>query len=270
MNCAEFNEQLAAYVLGALEQAEMAEMRRHLAQTGEHEGCIESLERAEQAAAELGLALAPVAPSERVWRGIERQLNAPVTVRKSITWREGLAYSIAAAAAAFLVIANDRRAHEHERAEHSEQLLASALSAAAERDQCRKELEALRDSRAPSTRDALALLEKPSTQLVVLAPLPGKTYHASAIVNLAEGRTFVVASAMPRPPDKDFQLWVIRGKEAPVPAGLMHTSPDGSAVGEVDPKALQGDRPNAIAISLEPLGGAATPTEVIAAGAVSG
>jgi anti-sigma-K factor RskA len=271
VNCVDFKQDIAAYVLGALEPDEMAAMDRHLVETTTHEGCRDALAQAEASAAELALLAKPIAPSERVWHEIERRVARPNPVRPPARWREAMAWSLTAAAAAALLVVNDQRVREGARAIKSEQLLASASSAAAERDLCLQQLESLRgESRASLVRDAMVLLEKPATRVVALTPAAGGAYRASAVVNVAERRAIILASALPAIAGKDFELWVIRGKDAPVPAGFMRAGADGAALGEIDPAVLAGPAPDAFAVSVEPLGGRPAPTEVIMSGALHG
>ena len=55
-------------------------------------------------------------------------------------------------------------------------------------------------------------------------------------------------------------------EEAPIAAGFLQDAVDGTAYGEVDPAVLTAGLPDAFAISLEPKGGSAAPTEVVLVG----
>ena len=79
MTCAEFKELAAALALDALEPDERAMARAHLAEPIPHEGCAESLGRAEAAARLLPGALSDKPPRDRVWRWIEARF----------AWRRG-------------------------------------------------------------------------------------------------------------------------------------------------------------------------------------
>src|SRR5438309_681860 len=124
--------------------------------------------------------------------------------------------------------------------------------------------------RSTHKREAIALLENPSTKVIALAPVAGKAYRASAIVNLAERRAIVLASSMRRVSERDFELWVIRGKNAPAPAGFLHAAGEGVDIGEIDAALLGDPELDAFAVSLEPLGGRPAPTEVLMVGALHG
>ncbi len=271
MKCSEFKEQVGAYALGSLSRLESARMDQHLAEQSEHEGCRDELERARVAVAKLAFTLAPVAPGEHVWERIVRRLAARVEEGKTRRgrWREPLAWAIAAAALVALAIVNDERGKTAERAQRAEDRLTMAESGLAERDRCRQELDRMKNGSALQ-RDAVALLERPGTRVVTLKGIGGRAFQASAVVNLADRRAIVVSSSAPVVADKDLELWVIRGKDAPVPAGFLHRVDGGVAFGEIDREALKNGAPDAIAISLEPLGGRPTPTEVVMAGALGG
>jgi len=219
--------------------------------------------------------LEPMRPRDRVWQAIESRLEgSPAPKRAPARWREWAAWVVAAGFVSAFFFVNDERAKQVARAERGDQVLAEtngrlaeARAGLAERDRCLKELESMKEGTILK-REAIALLEKSSTQVVALAPVAGKTSSASAIVNLAEKRAIVISSSMPRIADKDFELWVIHGpKDAPVPAGFMHAAGGGIEVGEID-SALLGSKTDTFAISLEPLGGRPTPTEVLVAGSL--
>ncbi len=269
MNCSEFKEQVGAYAVGALSTEETAAMDAHLAQTIAHEGCQEALLRAQRAAGALSLALPPVHPGEHVWPAIESRVGKPDSPARRTPFprREILAWCLAAAAAAFAVRAFREREELVERVKRTDQHLTDLIG---ERARCLNALETMKAGYALK-HDALALLDKPSTRVVPLAPVAGKPFRASAIVNLAERRAIVVSSSMPRQAGKDFELWVIRGKNHPPdPAGFLRTAEGGVEIGEIDPRLLGGPEPHTFAVSIEPLGGRPTPTEVLVAGALHG
>ncbi|HEV8325447.1 MAG TPA: anti-sigma factor, partial [Myxococcota bacterium] len=184
----------------------------------------------------------------------------------------------AAAAAAALVWVWQGRAELEDAADEAERHLTSLRGADTARADCVRALDALRDDVALH-RDAVALLAEPTTRVVAFAPQPGKaSYRASAIVGAGEhGRAIVLASAVARASGKAYQLWVIRGKAPPVPAGFLrvldgggHGGGTGMAIGEIDPAVLGAGPADAFAVSLEPDGGSESPTEVLLVGALKG
>jgi anti-sigma-K factor RskA len=271
VRCEDYKEQVGAYALGALTPLQSAEMEQHLAESLDHEGCRDELDRARLTVAKLAYSLAPVAPGERVWSQIEQHIrhrSGRASARAS-SWREAAAWAIAALAIVALVLVNGERSKLGERLGNSESLLASAQAGLAERDRCIKELEQLK-SGTSLERDAVALLELPATKVIALKPVGGRVYQASAIVNLEQGRAIIVSTAMPASAEEDLELWVIRGKAAPEPAGFLRHFANGVVLGEVDRQVLQRGAPDALAVSLEPLGGRPTPTEVLLAGVLGG
>jgi len=268
MNCAEFLEQVGAWALGALEPDERAAMEQHLATAGAHQGCREAAERARATAARLPDALPPVRPGENVWRGIEAQLGAaggaarPPRGRGVWVAAAVLGWVAAAAALVALWIVYGQRADEEERAGRLEVALAAAGGAGDERDACKRALETLRDASALE-RDAVALLERPTTMVMAMKPEVGKeAYRASVVASLEDKRAIVVATALPAAPGHDYQLWIMRGDKA-VAAGMLHRMETGMAVGEIDRDLLAGGMPEWFAVSLETAGGVAAPTNVL-------
>jgi anti-sigma-K factor RskA len=78
------------------------------------------------------------------------------------------------------------------------------------------------------------------------------------IFNPEQRKTMVLVSALAPAVGKDYELWVIREKTAPIPAGTFKPGPDGRAIHPV-PADLSGN-PGTLAITLEPEGGSRQPT----------
>jgi anti-sigma-K factor RskA len=262
VTCAEAIELAAADALGALEPEERAALEAHLAGPGPHQGCPEAVDRARATAAELARALPEVKPDPGVWRAIEARTGS---ARRRAVWFGPAGWAAAAAAAiALAVLQVDRQAARREREEASRAL----AQAEVDRDQLRTQLQAFADA-AALQQEALALLDRAGTRLVPLAPQPGQTARGVAIVNAGEGRAIIASSTLPPQPGKTYQLWVIRGSAPPVPAGFLQATARGAA-GEVDPALLRGAPPDALAVSLEPIGGSPSPTQVLLVGRVAG
>jgi anti-sigma-K factor RskA len=258
VNCEEVREAAGAYALGALEPDEARELERHLADSGPHQGCREAVERARATALSLaaGATAPPVRPSPGLWRAIEARTGEGTEVGAR-RW----AWGAAAAAAVAVIVAGS--AYVELRRER-----VAAEAAARERDVARADLAELRGARGLEG-EALALLDRPGARLVPLEAQPGQAGRAVAILDPAGGRAFVVSSSLPPQPGKDYQLWVIRGAAAPLPAGFLRRAERGAA-GEIDPALLRGAPPDALAVSLEPTGGSPAPTQVLLVGKVSG
>jgi hypothetical protein len=74
MTCEEFKETAPAYALSALEVAELAACKRHLAQSGPHRGCREAADAARQVTVRLATALPARPPSPRLWPAIAARI----------------------------------------------------------------------------------------------------------------------------------------------------------------------------------------------------
>jgi anti-sigma-K factor RskA len=271
MNCTDFKEQVGAWALGALSSAEAREMEDHLASLSKHEGCQRALDQARLTAAQLSLSLPAARPGEKVWPAIEsrvgdsraKQQSAPKG--RKLPYKEALFWAIAAGMAATIHLVNQDRNQQAERANKNEKLLTEARGLLGQHERCLHDLQEMKGN-VSLQRDAIALLQSPGTKVVALEPTQsGSPYRGSAIVNLAEHRTIIVSSALPRFRDQDFELWVIRGSNAPVPAGLMHQGEEGITVGEIGGNLLEGAPPDTFAVSREAKGGSATgkPSEAI-------
>jgi anti-sigma-K factor RskA len=252
VTCEEFLELADGYVLGALDAEERAECERHLAEPA-HRGCEAAVDRARATVAALAASLPAARPGGAVWRAIEARAGFEVRPRRA-AW---LGWAAAAAAALFLVLWQGSR-------REAERQLEAALGArqAQERERAALEAEvaALRLAGVPP-RQLAALLDEPGSRVVRLAALPGRAGQATAVVNLAARRAVIVTSTLAPQPGKDWQLWVIRGTTAPIPAGFLRFTAPGVALAEIDP-ALLTAAPDAFAVSLEPAGGSPAPTEV--------
>ena len=263
MTCAEFKELAAVLALGALDPTERAAAEAHLAEAS-HEGCFEALQQASAGMEALARTLPAPRPDAGIWRVIEARV-APgsgigprdtfSTYARFLSW----AAAVAAVFVLFAAGARERRLHA-----------AAVASVEREKQQCLGELSSLRGE-AEAQRSAIALLQSPTTQVVSFAPQPsGGGLGARALVDLAARKAMVLSSALAPRAGKDFELWIIRGKEAPVPAGLLRAGQSGTVLASIDPQLLAGGA-DALAVSVEPAGGSPTgaPTgDVVLVGAL--
>ena len=240
MTCAEFKELAAAFALGGLDPAEQAAAEAHLAEAA-HEGCFEALRQASAGLEALARTLPAPRPAAEIWRAIEAQ----VVPRGGVSPREAIAWTAAAAAVVLLFTggARERRLHA-----------AAVAGVEREKQQCLGELSSMRGE-VEAQRSAIALLQSPSTQVVSFAPqAAGGGLGARALVDVAARKGMVLSSALAPRAGKDFELWIIRGKEAPVPAGLLRAGQSGTVLASIDPRLLAGGA-DALAVSVEPQGG---------------
>jgi hypothetical protein len=158
MTCVEFQEIAALFAAGALDPPERSAAEAHLLEPT-HQGCLEALRRASDAWDAVGRSLPPLRPDERVWQGIAARIEQRPRAAAVRTWA---GWAVAAALALALVGLTSARI----RAERRASVLAAA---AAERDQCARDLAEARSETALQ-REALALLAAPATQVFALAP----------------------------------------------------------------------------------------------------
>ncbi len=122
-----------------------------------------------------------------------------------------------------------------------------------------KTLVGLRESLDAQAR-ALRVLGGPRTLSASLAPKEGFGGAGRVHVDAETGEGAVVlAGVEPLPPDKVYELWVLRGDNPPEPAGLL----TGAGPAVYVTQLAKVDRPGevkAFAISIEPAGGSKSPT----------
>jgi anti-sigma-K factor RskA len=261
VRCSEFKESAWAYALGTLEANERAELDRHLAEPIAHEGCRAELDRAFRTTSAISDMAPAVQPPADAWSKIESRIasegQAKVLPMRRKGWAPFVAAFAAAAAAAFVVLFAKAWTYRNAVIEKNEQL--SRMSGVVtERDACRQELEAMRQS-SEMQRAALALLELPATRLV---PLTGSQTpsRGNALLNMEQQKALVLITALAPTVGKDYELWVIRKGSPPVPAGILKPGRDGKVIAEVKPELLRAGRPDTFAVTVEPLGGSPAPT----------
>lgn len=292
MKCAEFHDQAPAYALDALPEEERLACLHHLTAEGPHEGCDELVARYARTVGELSALVVPVAVPASAWRVIEARLGlagepsnvvpidasparspTPVDGKpKALAgrWREGIAWAAAAAALLAALWSHQTAQRTASTAERERETIEQALSNTSQqlaseqrtRADCSAALAQLTRHNALG-RDAVSLLEHPETKLTPMAPVGAETYRATALFNPTTKRALVISSTVTQVAGKDYELWVIAAGEAPRAAGFMRFDASGVSIGEFDSALLLGPVPAALAVSLEPAGGAPTPTQVV-------
>lgn len=242
-----WSDQAAAYALGALDPDQTAAFEARLAEDAELRRQVAGFEAA---LAELGESLPGAGPPPELKRrvlaraGQVRSPVSPVTDRPSRT--PVLAWALLAASIAGLawVGLENRTLHDQ----------VGALTA---------ELGKVRSTLAGSQAD-LARLDSLSLLLsgadVRFATLTGETQPTLRLVWSAERRLMLVAASNLSPPNegRTYQLWGIRGDEAPVSLGTFVPGPDGNALLTLAPDiAVDFD---VSALTDEPIGGSPQPT----------
>jgi anti-sigma-K factor RskA len=247
VTCEEFQALAPAYAIGALDAGERIACDAHLAEA-EHRGCHEALTLAREAGTLMAESLSPVAPSPETWARIEQRTTAGS--RRGLAWA---GWAVAAAAVLLLVwVAMDRDRMHTQLALNT----AAAAHEARARAECKTELAHLQTD-AHLRQQALDLLQRTGTRLIALDAQGGAEQTARLIYNPA-GQGFLVGGGMRTPEGKDYELWFIRG-DRKIPAGLLRGAVTGGLVAAIDPTLLAGSSPDAVAITLEPVGGSPQP-----------
>lgn len=231
MTCGQRQDLILAYAAGALEPAEAAELRAHLA-TGCSQ-CAGALAEAESLLAELPAALEPVTPPESIWANIESRLNeapqeksmkiAPASSKRS-GWRLVWTSLVSAAASAAIVFFATR----------------------------------------PVPTPVQNLIASPTTQIVRFASTADPDRVGGRIVWDEAGRAsyIYIFDLVPVGPDKTYQLWFITDQGEKLSAGLFQTGPDRKASLTV-PIPENAGTIVAAAVTDEPTGGSPQPTGTI-------
>jgi anti-sigma-K factor RskA len=115
------------------------------------------------------------------------------------------------------------------------------------------------EGRLEDARTTMAVLAAPDLTRIDLAgqpPAPRAT--ARALWSRNRGMVFTTAGLPPPPAGRVYQVWVVTA-QAPVSAGLLVPDPSGRATAVFDTPANIAD-PVAVAVTLEPAGGVASPS----------
>jgi anti-sigma-K factor RskA len=244
----------AAYVLDALDGAELTEFESHLAQ-----GCAECetlLRESREALARVALAQPPMIPPATVKAALLRRLEAQVpswtpAPRARFGWARWaagtLAASVAVAAftAAFVASRYEARMGQVYR------------ETAAARAELQRQETALRE-RLEGYQAVVELLRDPATRVVVLkGTSPAVTATARVVWHERAGGHLFVNDLPPAPAGKTYELWTIAGGK-PAPAGVFDVDPSGHGTHRVAP--APAGPVEVFAVSIEPAGGVPAPT----------
>jgi anti-sigma-K factor RskA len=270
-----FKDLVQLYALGALDAAERAEVETFLASPACDAACQRALAEAMATAHLLTRELPPVPPSAEVWQKIEARLDlaktrdqaVPIEARRRSRLATAVAVAGWVAAAALLLLWLRERSQVGQLATRTlaaekrvrtfegqiQDVEGRTVTAHRERDACLRRLETLETG--IEHRDAaIALLELPGTQLFALKPEPGEKTQANAIVHTGLKRAYIAATGLTPQAGKDYELWVVRGKQV-LAAGLVKSDAQGRALVRVDYEPLTGELPEKLIVTLEPAGG---------------
>lgn len=254
MTHSDYQDLAALDAVGALDENEIVELHRHLAECEE----CQLVERDyHESAAMFALGLEPVAAPERARSAVMKAVSATaplipesnvVEIRRRPPWW------LAAAAIFFLALFGWSELRIRALREQVSEL-AAARDAAAEEN---RRLATSNHQLAQQVSD----MSSPANRTIDLV---GQTIapssKAKVFMNERERSAVVFFQNLPMPaPDKTYQLWVIRaGATAADPAGTFDVDPSGTAHAQMKNLPL-GTEIKAIAVTLEPKGGMPAPT----------
>lgn len=117
----------------------------------------------------------------------------------------------------------------------------------------------------------LRLVGGPRVLSASLAPQGEGAATGRVLLDAASGNAALVLSGLsPAPPGKTYELWAIRGKKPPEPAGLVTVDAERGAAFSI-PTLDAPKQVTAFAVSIEPRGGSSAPTgPIVLAGSVAG
>jgi anti-sigma-K factor RskA len=223
MTCDELKDDYATYALGSLDGETLAELREHLSR--QCENCTPGVRQARETVARLALAVTPVNPPKRLRRRVIALVNPNAVSRWNIALVLVTAVSIIFAVHIWL-------RHQESHREFNAFL-----------------------AKFNDMQAKLAVLEDPLAKEVTF----GKGARGRVVVSPQHGVAFSGQNLAALPSGKTYEMWIIPKGGKPVPAGTFAPSADGSALhlqtGPVDLASI-----GAVAVSVEPAGGVASPT----------
>jgi anti-sigma-K factor RskA len=244
MNRDEIIELAALYALGGLEGEDRARFEALLesgdadatAAVHDFQDALATLAASQSAAPPRAVKAALMARIDA-----ERRPAAPPS-RRSALWPAVWASALAAGLAALIVALSVSITYEKRVAE-------LAKESAVLRGQLERE------------RSVIALVQDPATRVVALAGLrPAPEAKARMLWHARAGGLLLVSGGLPVAPEgKAYELWIIVGKNSPVPAGVFMVDAKGTGSLRVPPMPGM-ERIDVFAVTLEPEGGVPAPT----------
>jgi anti-sigma-K factor RskA len=233
MSCEELSDVYELYALGLLDGVEKEEAEAHLERGCET--CRENLRNAMAANAMLMSLSAEAAPPRR----LKHRVMASIGVERS-RW----SWAAALAAVCMLVVALWLSVEERQRTADLADARHSLLQVQAERDKMLQ---------------ALSFLNQPETRQVGFGKGEPAPPRGNVFVNPRSG-VLMIASNLPRlASGRIFEMWIIPKGGAPRPAGLFQSDTAGAGfhilAGPLDLSTV-----SAVAVTVEPEAGSATPT----------
>jgi hypothetical protein len=235
MSCEELRDEYELYALGISDDAERAELERHL-QSG-CPNCSTGVKRALALNAWMMQLPADVEPP----RNLRKRVLGSVGVETK-NW--GLISAWAAVIAGLLAAVFWLGVQDRDRAAGLAQARQQLLNSQAELSQ---------------VRQALVMLNEPETRQVVFGEGKPQPPRGRVFVNARRG-VLLFASNLPQPAaGKTYELWVIPKSGAPTPAGLFQSDAAGNAL-YLSRVPVDIQQTGAVAVTLEPAAGSPGPT----------
>jgi anti-sigma-K factor RskA len=245
----QLGDQAAAYVLGALAPAEQQAFEAHVAVCVACANEVRSL-------ALVGVALAEVAPVSDPTAAVrDRLLSSIAPASPSRAGGRGGWMAVAASVAIAVALGGYSLQLRGRVATLESRLREATLRAEAGERQ-------MADVRrtAADAQSSLLVLAAPDLARIDLAGQPAApNATARAFWSRSRGLVFTASNLPPPPPGRAYQLWVLTAQPAPISAGMLTLDATGRVNARFDtPPDLP--RPVAMAVTLEPEGGVASPT----------
>lgn len=254
---------LEAYVLGALPEAECAQVAADVARYPELAAEVAVLEATLGDMARATAVPPPLAMEDKIWTAIQAQSNRPaanvvapianktieLTGSKTRSFMPRWASAAAVAALVISLIGNYVYWNANKNLEATNQSLAANLKSV-------QDSSTAMSHRLASYQHANDMMAKPSTRMVMMHSMqPGHEMGGMILWDTSSKQVAMMVNKMPPPPaGKQYQLWVIQGK-TPVSLGVLPLNMQPSDMKMADGVA-SGD---AFAVSLEKEGGSPTP-----------
>ncbi|MEO7142085.1 MAG: anti-sigma factor [Bryobacteraceae bacterium] len=240
MSCDELRDMYELYALGVLEAEEKAEMDAHLGR-----GCPDCLRGLKRALA-TNAVIASFAPDAQPPARLRKKLLAGVGVERSgWGWTGAWAAITAVLLAGVLWFSVEDRRKAVELAEARQQAARTQMDLS-------------------RVHQALQFLDQPETKQIGFGAGQPQPPRGNVFVNPRSGVLLIASNLPPAPNGKIYEMWVIPKGGAPQPAGLFQSDADGSAF-HIVPGPIDTATTAAVAVSMEPEAGSASPTKIVIA-----
>jgi hypothetical protein len=247
-----YETQAAAYTLGALDGAELAEFEAHLA--GRCATCEAILREGGEALAGLARTelrhVPPAAVKEALLRRVAADARRPAPARRAPAW---VRWALTVAAA---MVVGGFFTGMYVAARYEARLGQMAREMSATRQRLEAEQAGLRE-RVTAYQTVVLLLRDPATQVVTLRGAgPAAKASGRLVWHEQQGGQLFVNDLPPAPEGKAYELWTITGGR-PTPAGVFQVDASGQGIHKVAPTRGTVD---VFAVTLEPAAGVPAPT----------